>query len=294
MPQKKKSSGRPPSRKRTPAPVRAGGVRIGAGCPPALIAGPCVIESPAATLSLARDLCQRASRLGASLIFKASYDKANRTSRDSYRGPGLEKGLEILAEVKERTGVAVLTDVHSVEEAEAAAAVADILQIPAFLCRQTDLIVAAAGTGRAVNIKKGQFLAPGDMRYVLEKAYGTGNRNVLVTERGTSFGYHRLVVDFTALPVLRALGAPVVFDATHSVQTPGGEEGRSGGNREMVPFLARAAAGAGADAFFFEVHRRPASALSDGPNSITPSALESLWPTLAEIDGLTRGGRDEG
>jgi len=266
--------------------VRAGGIRIGSGCPPALIAGPCVIESPAAVLSLAEELAERASRLGAPLIFKASYDKANRTSRDSYRGPGVERGLEILARVKERTGLPVLTDVHSVEEARLAGAVVDVLQVPAFLCRQTDLIAAAAESGRAVNIKKGQFLAPDDMRYVLEKAREGGNRNILLTERGTSFGYHRLVVDFTSLPVMRSLGSPVVFDATHSVQSPGGEGRRSGGNREMVPFLARAAAAAGTDAFFFEVHRRPARALSDGPNSITPAALESLWPQLVKIDRL--------
>ena len=290
MPPKRKSSGRPSPGKRAASPVRVGGIRIGSRCPPALIAGPCVIESPAAVLSLAEELAERASRLDAPLIFKASYDQANRTSRDSYRGPGVERGLEILARVKERTGLPVLTDVHSVEEARLAGAVVDVLQVPAFLCRQTDLIAAAAASGKAVNIKKGQFLAPGDMRYVLEKAREGGNRNILLTERGTSFGYHRLVVDFTSLPVMRSLGAPVVFDATHSVQSPGGEGGRSGGDREMVPFLARAAAAAGADAFFFEIHRRPARALSDGPNSITPAALESLWPQLVKIDGLAGRG----
>ena len=291
MPPKRKSSGRRSPGKRTASPVRAGGIRIGAGCPPALIAGPCVIESPAATLSLAEEVADLAARLGAPLIFKASYDKANRTSRDSYRGPGIERGLEILARVKERTGLPLLTDVHSVEEARLAGGVVDVLQIPAFLCRQTDLITAAAEAGKAVNIKKGQFLAPGDMRYALEKARDAGNRNILVTERGTSFGYHRLVVDFTSLPVMRSLGAPVVFDATHSVQEPGGEGGRSGGKREMVPFLARAAAAAGVDAFFFEVHRRPARALSDGPNSITPAALERLWPLLVRIDRLSGRGK---
>jgi 2-dehydro-3-deoxyphosphooctonate aldolase (KDO 8-P synthase) len=261
-------------------------VTIGPGHPPALIAGPCVLESPATALSLAREL---ADRLGGALIFKASYDKANRTSLGSYRGPGLEKGLEILARVKESTGLPVLTDVHSAEEAAAAAEIVDMLQIPAFLCRQTDLVVAAAKTGRAVNIKKGQFLAPSDVRYVLEKARSTGNRNIVVTERGTSFGYHRLIVDFSSLPTMRALGAPVVFDATHSVQMPGGEGKSSGGRREMIPYLARAAAAVGTDAFFFEVHRRPARARSDGPNSITPAALESLWPVLVEIDRLGRG-----
>jgi 2-dehydro-3-deoxyphosphooctonate aldolase (KDO 8-P synthase) len=291
MPPKRKSSGRQSPGKRTASPVRAGGIRIGAGCSPALIAGPCVIESPAATLSLAEEMAELAARLGAPLIFKASYDKANRTSRDSYRGPGIERGLEILARVKERTGLPLLTDVHSVEEARLAGGVVDVLQIPAFLCRQTDLITAAAEAGKAVNIKKGQFLSPGDMRYALEKARDAGNRNILVTERGTSFGYHRLVVDFTSLPVMRSLGAPVVFDATHSVQEPGGEGGRSGGKREMVPFLARAAAAAGVDAFFFEVHRRPSRALSDGPNSITPAALEKLWPLLVEMDRLSGRGK---
>jgi len=288
MPPKRKSSAQPAARKRRASPVRAGSVRIGAGHGPVMIAGPCVIESPRSALSLAKDLARRASRLGVPLIFKASYDKANRTSLGSYRGPGPGGGLEILARIRERTGLPVLTDVHSVAEARAAAAVVDVLQIPAFLCRQTDLITAAAESGKAVNIKKGQFLAPGDVRYVLEKAYATGNRNILVTERGTSFGYHRLVVDFSSLPAIRAMGAPVVFDATHSVQMPGGDGGRSGGTREMVPYLARAAAAVGADAFFFEVHRRPDSALSDGPNSITPTALEALWPLLEKIDGLTR------
>jgi len=228
------------------------------------------------------------------MIFKASYDKANRTSLESFRGPGLERGLEILARVKKSTGLPVLTDVHSPEEAAKAADIADVLQIPAFLCRQTDLVVAAAGTGRAVNIKKGQFLAPGDVPYILRKAWSTGNRNILVTERGTTFGYHRLVVDFCSLPLIRSFGVPAVFDATHSVQTPGGEGGRSGGNRSMVPFLARAAAAVGCDAFFFEVHRRPERARSDAANSITPAALEMLWPLLVEIDCLSGGRHREG
>jgi len=270
-------------------PVKAGSLVIGPGRPLALIAGPCVLESRAAALSLAKELADMAARLEAPLIFKASYDKANRTSLGSYRGPGPAKGLAILAAVKDRTGLPVLTDVHSVEEAEAAAAVADVLQIPAFLCRQTDLLVAAAATGRAVNVKKGQFLAPGDVPFILEKVRSTGNRNVLVTERGSTFGYHRLVVDFSSLPLMRSFGVPVVFDATHSVQTPGGEGGRSGGDRDLVPYLARAAAAVGTDALFFEVHRRPDRARSDGPNSILPGTLEKLWPDLVEIDALVRG-----
>jgi 2-dehydro-3-deoxyphosphooctonate aldolase (KDO 8-P synthase) len=284
MAPKRKSKGGPAAR-----PVRAGSLTIGPRRPLALIAGPCVLESRAAALSLAKELADMALRLEAPLIFKASYDKANRTSLGSYRGPGAAKGLAILAAVKDRTGLPILTDVHSVAEAEAAAAVADVLQIPAFLCRQTDLLVAAAATGRAVNVKKGQFLAPGDVPFILEKVRSAGNRNVLVTERGSTFGYHRLVVDFSSLPLMRSFGVPVVFDATHSVQTPGGEGGRSGGDRDLVPYLARAAAAVGTDALFFEVHRRPDRARSDGPNSILPGTLEKLWPDLVEIDALVRG-----
>ena len=272
------------------SPVRAGGVEIGPGRPLALIAGPCVIEGRSFTIDLASELRDLAGRLGAPLIFKASYDKANRTAGGSFRGLGLQKGLEILARVKERTGLPVMTDVHSVEEVGLVAAVADILQIPAFLCRQTDLVYAAAASGRVVNIKKGQFLAPEDVRYIVEKARIGGNRRVLVTERGTTFGYHRLVVDFQSLPVMRALGVPVLFDATHSVQLPGGARGRSGGNRAMVPYLARAAAAVGCDGVFFEVHPRPSKARSDGPNSITPRTLARLWPQLVELDRVGRGG----
>jgi len=270
--------------------VRAGTVEIGPSRPLALIAGPCVIEGRAFTLDLAAELRDLAGHLGAPLIFKASYDKANRTAGGSFRGPGMKKGLEILARVKERTGLPVMTDVHSVEEVGLVAAVADILQIPAFLCRQTDLVYAAAASGRVVNIKKGQFLAPEDVRYVIEKARTGGDGRVLVTERGTTFGYHRLVVDFQSLPIMRALGVPVVFDATHSVQQPGGARGRSGGNRAMVPFLARAAAAVGCDAVFFEVHPDPGRARSDGPNSVTPRTLSRLWPQLVELDRIGRGG----
>jgi 2-dehydro-3-deoxyphosphooctonate aldolase (KDO 8-P synthase) len=273
-----------------PAPVRAGAVEIGAGRPLALIAGPCVLEGLAFSVALAERLRDLAGKLGAPLIFKASYDKANRTSLRSYRGPGVDRGLEILARVKERTGLPVMTDVHTVEEVGLAAAVADVLQIPAFLCRQTDLVIAAAASGRPVNIKKGQFLAPEDARYIVEKARESGSRRVLVTERGTTFGYHRLVVDFCSLPVIRALGVPVVFDATHSVQQPGGAGGRSGGNRALVPYLARAAAAVGCDAVFFEVHPQPARARSDGPNSITLPTLARLWPQLVALDRVGRGG----
>jgi 2-dehydro-3-deoxyphosphooctonate aldolase (KDO 8-P synthase) len=272
-------------------PVQAGGVAIGPTRPLALIAGPCVIEGRSFTLDLAAELRELAGRLGAPLIFKASYDKANRTAAGSFRGPGMREGLEILASVKERTGLPVMTDVHSVEEVGLVAAVADILQIPAFLCRQTDLVYAAAASGRVVNIKKGQFLAPEDIRYVIEKARGGGRGRVLVTERGTTFGYHRLVVDFQSLPVMRAFGVPVVFDATHSVQLPGSAGGRSGGNRAMVPALARAAAAVGCDAVFFEVHPDPRRARSDGPNSITPRTLSLLWPHLVELDRIGRGTR---
>jgi 2-dehydro-3-deoxyphosphooctonate aldolase (KDO 8-P synthase) len=270
--------------------VRAGGVELGPGRPLVLVAGPCVIEGRSFTLDVAAELRDLAGRLGAPLIFKASYDKANRTAGGSFRGLGLKKGLDILARVKERTGLPVMTDVHAVEEVGLVAAIADILQIPAFLCRQTDLVYAAAASGRVVNVKKGQFLAPEDVRYIVEKARAGGNNRILMTERGTTFGYHRLVVDFQSLPVMRALGVPVLFDATHSVQLPGGAGGRSGGNRAMVPYLARAAAAVGCDGIFFEVHPRPSKARSDGPNSITPRTLAQLWPQLVELDRVGRGG----
>ncbi|HEY5999220.1 MAG TPA: 3-deoxy-8-phosphooctulonate synthase [bacterium] len=272
------------------APVTAGGVSIGPGRPLALIAGPCVLEGAAFSLALAEQLRELAGRLGAPLIFKASYDKANRTSGVSYRGPGLRRGLELLARIKERTGLPVMTDVHSVEEVGLAAAVADVLQIPAFLCRQTDLVTAAAASGRPVNVKKGQFLAPEDVVHIVAKARAAGGIGVMITERGTTFGYHRLVVDFQGLPRMRAFGVPVVFDATHSVQLPGAGRGRSGGNRAMVGYLARAAAAVGCDAVFFEVHPSPGRARSDGANSITPRALARLWPQLAALDRVGRGG----
>jgi 2-dehydro-3-deoxyphosphooctonate aldolase (KDO 8-P synthase) len=286
----RRSAPEPRASRRTPATsVRAGSVEIGAGRPLVLIAGPCVLEGRALTLRLAAQLKEIAGRFGAPLIFKASYDKANRTAGGSYRGPGLARGLDLLALVKERVGVPVMTDVHTVEEVGLAAAVADVLQIPAFLCRQTDLVYAAAASGRPVNVKKGQFLAPEDVRHILDKARASGNTNLMITERGTTFGYHRLVVDFQSLPLIRALGVPVVFDATHSVQLPGAGQGRSGGNRAMVPPLARAAAAVGCDAIFFEVHPDPDRARSDGPNSITPDTLARLWPKLVELDRIGRG-----
>jgi len=290
MPSKRAVPDRVVARPGAAFPVRAGGVEIGPGRPLALIAGPCVIEGRSFTIDLACELRDLAGRLGAPLIFKASYDKANRTAGGSFRGLGVQKGLEILARVKERTGLPVTTDVHSVEEVGLVASIADILQIPAFLCRQTDLVYAAAASGRVVNVKKGQFLAPEDVRYIVEKARAGGNNRILVTERGTTFGYHRLVVDFQSLPVMRALGVPVLFDATHSVQLPGGARGRSGGNRAMVPYLARAAAAVGCDGIFFEVHPRPSKARSDGPNSITTRTLARLWPQLVELDRVGRGG----
>lgn len=233
-----------------------------------VIAGPCVIESLALCREVAGALERACGRLGIPWVFKASFDKANRTSGQSFRGPGLEEGLGILARVREEFEVPVLTDVHTEAQAEAAGRVVDILQIPAFLCRQTDLIRAAVGTGRVVNVKKGQFLSPEDMSWVVRKAVEAGGRQLLLTERGTTFGYHNLVVDMRSIPILKRQGFPVVFDATHSVQLPGGEGGHSGGQREYAPVLARAALAAGADGVFFETHPRPEQALSDGPNMI--------------------------
>ncbi len=246
----------------------APGVRIGPDIPPILIAGPCVIESQDHCLKMARAIRAEAESRGIPYIFKASYDKANRTSVRSFRGPGLREGLRILQTVKTEIGVPVLSDVHEVSQVEQAAEVLDVLQIPALLCRQTDLISAAARTGRAGNIKKGQFLAPQDLRHVVEKARSSGGERVLVTERGTSFGYHNLVVDFRSLPILRGFGCPVIFDASHSVQLPGGQGEASGGHPEFIPVLARAAVAVGVEGIFIEVHDRPGEALSDGPNAL--------------------------
>ncbi|MFH0910852.1 MAG: 3-deoxy-8-phosphooctulonate synthase [Planctomycetota bacterium] len=269
-------------------PVAIGSARFGGGAPLALIAGPCAIETEAHCLGMARALKKIAEASGADLVFKASYDKANRTSVRSFRGPGLERGLAILAHVREETGLPVLSDVHTPAEAEAAAEALDCLQIPAFLCRQTDLLVAAGQTGRPVAVKKGPFLAPWDMQEVLAKVESTGNRNVLLTERGTSFGYNNLVSDMRALPILRGLGAPVVFDATHSVQLPGGRGSSSGGEREHVATLARAAAAAGVDGLFLEVHDAPERAPCDGPNMLPLEGLEEFLFTLLAIDRLVR------
>jgi 2-dehydro-3-deoxyphosphooctonate aldolase (KDO 8-P synthase) len=253
-----------------------------------MIAGPCVIESEAATLEIARTLKGYAQQLGLPLIFKASYDKANRTAVTSFRGPGLAKGLEILARVRAETGLPVLSDVHSVSEVAAAAAVLDVLQIPAFLCRQTDLVVAAAATGKVVNIKKGQFLAPWDMAPVVAKARSTGNDKILLTERGAMFGYNNLVVDFRSLPLMQELGCPVVLDVTHSVQLPGGQGTCSGGQRQFIPALARAGVAVGADALFMEVHPDPDAARCDGPNSLPLAAVLPLWRELKALHRFIR------
>jgi 2-dehydro-3-deoxyphosphooctonate aldolase (KDO 8-P synthase) len=256
-----------------------------------LIAGPCVIESEDLCRRIADRLHAITERLDMPFAFKASYDKANRTSVDSFRGPGLQEGLAALARVREACGVPVLSDVHSPAEAEAAGAVLDCLQVPAFLCRQTDLVQAAARAGKAVNLKKGQFLAPWDMENVVAKAADAGAENILVTERGTSFGYNRLVADLTGLADLAALGRPVVFDATHAVQQPGGRGSASGGSREAAAVLARAAVAAGTDGLFLEVHPDPDRALSDAPNSIALDDAESLLETCRRIrDALDEGG----
>jgi len=249
------------------AGVPLGRLRLGGGGPLFLIAGPCVIESPTHPAKVAARLKDITDSLGIPLVFKASYDKANRSSLGSYRGPGLERGLEILAGVKARFGVPILTDVHECDEVAKVAAVADILQIPAFLCRQTDLVLEAARTGKPVNVKKGQFMAPWDMKGVMDKAAATGNRKLLVTERGFSFGYNNLVVDMRSFPTLRSFGFPVVFDVTHSVQRPGGLGDRSGGEAHFIDTLGPAGVAAGVDGLFMEVHENPARALSDGPNA---------------------------
>ena len=249
-----------------------------------LIAGPCVIESPTHPHKVAARLRAITRSLGIPWIFKASYDKANRSSLGSYRGPGLERGLEILKGVRERHGVPILTDVHEVEQVERAAEVADVLQIPAFLCRQTDLVRAAAETGKIVNIKKGQFMSPWDMKSLVEKAASTGNRRVLVTERGFTFGYNNLVVDMRSFPVLRSFGFPVVFDVTHSVQRPGGLGDRSGGDSHFIDTLGPAGVAAGVSGLFMEVHENPARALSDGPNAYKLSRLARLLKRLLRIE----------
>ena len=270
-------------------PVQIGSLSVGGGNPLVVIAGPCVIESAQHAIDTALAIRDIGRRCGVPIIFKASYDKANRTSRDSFRGPGLEAGLRALAEVRSRTGLPVLTDIHEPSHAAPAAAVVDILQIPAFLCRQTDLLVAAARTGKAVNIKKGQFLAPSDMRHVVEKVTAEGNRSVLVTERGVSFGYHDLVVDMRALPILRELGYPVVFDVTHSLQLPGAGDGVTTGLAQYIEPLASAGVAAGADAVFLEVHEEPSRARSDASNALRLDMLEPLILKLTRIAEAARG-----
>jgi 2-dehydro-3-deoxyphosphooctonate aldolase (KDO 8-P synthase) len=269
--------------------IQVGNVSIGGDGPLAVIAGPCVIESKESALRHAAALKERADRVGVPYIFKASYDKANRSSVDSFRGLGLEKGLAILAEVKAKIGVPVLTDVHESAQVAAVRDVADILQIPAFLCRQTDFVAAVARSGRVVNVKKGQFLAPWDMRHVIDKILATGNQQILVTERGASFGYNNLVSDMRALVVMREMGYPVVFDATHSLQLPGGLGNASGGERKYIPALARAGVATGIDALFMEVHENPDQALSDGPNSLALENFEALLRKVKEIDALVKG-----
>jgi 2-dehydro-3-deoxyphosphooctonate aldolase (KDO 8-P synthase) len=270
--------------------MRVGRTEVGPGHPLLLIAGPCVIEGEAPTLAAARKVADVAQRRGLPAVFKCSFDKANRTSGKSFRGPGLTEGLRVLLRVKKETGLPVLTDVHEVEQCAKAAEVADVLQIPAFLCRQTDLLVAAAATGRAINVKKGQFLAPADMKNAVAKLLEAGCRDVLLTERGVTFGYHDLVVDFRGLLVLRKI-APVCFDATHSVQQPGGQGDRTGGDRTLAPPLARAAAAVGIDALFCEVHEDPDRALSDGPNSLTFPLWEETVADVQRIRAALASGR---
>ncbi|HEU0265979.1 MAG TPA: 3-deoxy-8-phosphooctulonate synthase [Geobacterales bacterium] len=269
--------------------ISIGNVTMGGNRPLVLIAGPCVIEGEEATLKAAERLVAIGKEVGMPIIFKASYDKANRTSVNSFRGPGMEEGLRILAKVKAVTGLPILSDIHSIEQVAPAAAVLDVLQIPAFLCRQTDLLVAAAHSGKVVNIKKGQFLAPWDMKNVAEKVVFSGNSNVVLTERGFSFGYNNLVVDMRSFPTLRATGFPVVFDATHSVQLPGGQGTSSGGQREFVECLSRAAVATGIDGIFMEVHEEPEKARCDGPNSIRLSELATLLKKLMAIDAIAKG-----
>ena len=253
-----------------------------------LIAGPCVLENEKAALDVAQYLQKLTAKLKIPFIFKASYDKANRTSIKSYRGPGIKEGLAILQRIKEKLGVPLLSDVHRFEEIDAAAQVLDVLQVPAFLCRQTDFVMEIAKKARVINVKKGQFLAPGDAANIIAKAKAAGNENIMITERGASFGYNNLIFDVRSLPIIRNMGYPVIFDATHAVQLPGGEGTTSGGERDMVPYLARAAVAASVDGIFLEVHRDPQKALCDGANSLYLSELEELLTMLKKIDNLVK------
>ncbi|WP_418871774.1 3-deoxy-8-phosphooctulonate synthase [Selenomonas bovis] len=268
--------------------VKVGKFTIGGAAPLALLAGPCVLESLERSLLIGRTVKEICARLGINYVFKASFDKANRSSFHSFRGPGLEKGLAWLATIKEELDVPVVTDIHESYQAAPAAEVADILQIPAFLCRQTDLLHAAAQTGRVVNVKKGQFLAPNDMRNVVDKLHESGCDQLMLTERGASFGYHNLVVDMRSLPIMRSFGYPVVFDGTHSVQLPGGNGTSSSGNREYVEYLVRAAVGVGIDALFLEVHDNPEEALSDGANMVYLDKLEDLLKEALAIHEIVQ------
>jgi len=268
--------------------IRLPDFEIGNDLPFVLFAGPCVIEGEDFSLKVAEDIRDIAARVGVPLVFKSSFDKANRTSVDGFRGPGLDEGLRILQRVKDEVGVGIITDVHTPEQAKPVAEVADILQTPAFLCRQTDFITEVAKAGKPVNVKKGQFLAPWDMPHVLEKAKSTGNADIMLCDRGTSFGYNNLVSDFRSLMVMAETGAPVVYDVTHSVQQPGGLGGATGGNREYVPGLSRAAVSIGVAAVFMEVHPDPDQAKSDGPNSVALADLEALLMTLKGIDSLVK------
>ncbi len=269
--------------------VKIGNLTVGGGNGLFLLAGPCVIEDPDRTLAIGRRMKEITEKLGIPYIFKASFDKANRSSYNSFRGPGLEEGLKILAHIKEELQVPVVSDVHSIEQLEPAAEVLDILQIPAFLCRQTDLVYGAAKTGKAVNVKKGQFMSPKDMKNVLDKMLETGNENLMLTERGFSFGYNNLVVDMRSFPIMREFGYPVIFDATHSVQLPGGAGTASSGQREFVANLSRAAVASGVDGLFFEVHDNPAEALSDGPNMLYLDQVEEVLTQLIAIDKIVKG-----
>ena len=270
-------------------PVQFAGLSVGAGAPLLLIAGPCVIESEAHAVETALAVRDMAARAGVQYVFKASYDKANRTSIRSFRGPGVEAGVRVLRTVRERAGVPILTDIHEPAQVEAVAEVVDVLQIPAFLSRQTDLIVAAARTGRVVNIKKGQFLAPSDMRHAIEKVTSAGNENVIVTERGFSFGYNNLVVDMRAFPLLRRLGYPVVYDVTHSLQLPGGGDGVTAGQAEFIVPMASAGVAAGVDGVFLEVHEEPSRAKSDAQNALRLDLLPALLDRLVRVHDVAMG-----
>lgn len=267
----------------------AGPITIGPGAPLLLMAGPCVLESGDLAWEVAREMKAITARLGISYVFKASFDKANRTSLNSFRGPGAEVGLRILGRLRDEIGVPVVSDIHEPAQAEMAADYLDIIQIPAFLCRQTDLLVAAARTGKVVNVKKGQFVSPWDMEHAVNKLRGAGSEQILLTERGASFGYNNLVVDMRAFPVMRSFGYPVIYDATHSVQLPGGAGGSSGGQREFIPPLARAAMAAGIDGLFLEVHPDPGKALCDGPNTLPLSEVEPLLKQLLAVRQAVAG-----